>query len=159
MKACNITWENPSDSLPEEIKIPKTLIPHICHKEEITPSYNFLTGYSTGIPKKWWYGIENITFIFMGAWNDPYIGYKNYAINSHLIEDSMWDRYNEEYPAPDYKTQEYQKYQDAFQTYMQNNKEEIFELLDDILDNMHTTVANYLKDTTKTEAKSFTIKS
>ena len=32
----------------------------------------------------------------MQSWTDPYIGYKGYALNATLIEDDMWELYNEE---------------------------------------------------------------
>lgn len=85
---------------------------------EVKEDYNFLMGYYTGRQKKWWYGIENITYIFNGAWSDSEIGYKGYAINESLACDYFWATYQDEYPAPDYKNrEEYSKYEDAFCEY------------------------------------------
>ena len=101
---------------------------------EIKPDYNYLLGFHTGVPKKWWYGIEGITSIFMGDWSDPLIGYREHAFNQFDILDCFWDRYNEEYPAPaDYHSEEYQKYESDFAEYMQEHRTEIFEMLDDML--------------------------
>ena len=63
---------------------------------EIKPDYNFLMGYQTGVPKEWYCGIEGITHIFMGAWNDPMIGYKGYAFNEPWYTDGLYDVFCEE---------------------------------------------------------------
>jgi hypothetical protein len=151
MKATNIQWNIQNDSahmnLPSEVDIPKNLIEHICLKDEIYPDYNFLMGYTTGKPKEWWYNIEGITFIFMGAWSDAYIGYKDYALNSHLIEDAMWDTYNTECPPPeDYRSKKYFEYQnEKFAEYMRENKHCVFELLDYIIERTKDTISEYLR--------------
>ena len=49
--------------------------------EDIKPDYLFLLGMRVGTPKEWWYGIEGIYHIFMGPWNDSYVGYRSFAIN------------------------------------------------------------------------------
>jgi len=161
MKLTNITWdtkdEQKLETLPKEIHIPKRLIQFICHKNEIYPDYNFLMGYNTGIPKKWWYGIEDITFIFMGAWNDPYVGYKDYAINTHTVEDAMWDMYNEDYPAPSFTSPEYQTYEQNFTKYMQDNREDVFNLLDCIIETTRNNMADYAAEITGIRPKAFAV--
>lgn len=162
MKAIDIQWDidDPEESidLPDEIDIPDDIANHIKHIDEIHPEHDILMGYDIGVQKQWWYGIEPITFIFMGAWNDPYIGYKDYAINSHLAEDAMWDRYNEEYPAPDYQSPEYELYaEEGFQEYMRSHKDDIFELLDDILETLEEDISDYLSDETGFCHKGFSV--
>ena len=63
---------------------------------EIQPDYNFLMGYHTGVQKEWYCGIEGVTSIFMGAWNDPMIGYKGYAFNEPWFTDGLYDEFYEE---------------------------------------------------------------
>ena len=93
-------------------------------------------GYTTGVKKKWWCGIEGIYSIFNWAWSDPEIGYKGYAINEHFATDGFWELYNEEVPAPDYKDREaYAKYEDGFDKWLQKNKEMVFSDLDEIIEN------------------------
>lgn len=106
---------------------------HIKPLSEIEPEHNFLMGYTTGVEKKWWHGIEGITSIFMGAWSDPYIGYKGYALNAHLIDDAMWDLYNQERPAPDCLDREaYARYEGAeYDAWLQEEADSIFEMLDE----------------------------
>lgn len=159
MKAINIIWgttdPNKLANLPEEIEIPQEKLHFVCHKNEIKPDYNFLMGYETGMPKEWWHGINGITFMFMGAWNDPLIGYKDYAINSYSVEDAMWEIYNEECPAPNYCTPEYKKYMDDFTKYMQENAYKVFELLDYIIEETEDTIADYILESTGTKAINF----
>lgn len=108
---------------------------HIKPIGEISPEYNFLMGYTTGAQREWWHGIEGVTSIFMGAWSDPYIGYKGHAFNALLVEDYFWDRYEAEQPAPDYLSQEYLEYStDGFDRFMRENSEEVFECLDGLLE-------------------------
>ena len=92
--------------------------------EDIQQFYNWLDGMWIGKPCEWYYGIEDVSFIFMGMWNDQLIGYQGYAINVHDVEDVMWNRYCEE-------TED--QTEDGFAKYMQENKEDVYELLDDIL--------------------------
>ena len=63
---------------------------------EIKSNYDFLMGYHVGVPKKWYCGIEGITSIFMGAWNDSLIGYKGYAFNEPWFTDGLYQEYSEE---------------------------------------------------------------
>lgn len=100
---------------------------------EVKPSYDFFSDCPTGCEEKWWYGIEGITFIYMGSWSDSYIGYKDYAINSCCIEDTMWERYNDECPAPPYQSEEYRRYEADFAAYMREKRDEVFELIEDLI--------------------------
>lgn len=68
----------------------------MCPLSEIKPDYNFLMGYHTGVPKEWYCGIEGVTSIFMGAWNDPMIGYKGYAFNEPWYTDGLYREFYEE---------------------------------------------------------------
>lgn len=63
---------------------------------EVKPDYNFLMGYHTGVQKEWYCGIEGVTSIFMGAWNDPMIGYKGYAFNEPWYTDGLYEEFYEE---------------------------------------------------------------
>lgn len=63
----------------------------MCPLVEVKPDYNFLMGYHTGVPKEWYCGIEGVTSIFMGAWNDPMIGYKGYAFNEPMYTDGLYE--------------------------------------------------------------------
>lgn len=104
--------------------------------EDIHEDYNFLMGYHTGKKREWYCGIENIYSIFMGAWSDSLVGYKGYAINENYITDTFWQRYQEEYPGPDYKNREaYRKYEDEYDNYLYDNRHEVYELLDNIIEN------------------------
>lgn len=148
MKAVNIKWKTNDTNIPKEIEIPKGSFRFIFHKDEVRPEYSFLMGYKTGIPQKWWHGIRGITFIFMGAWNDSLVGYKDYAINSHFIEDTMWEKYNEEFSAPDYHSPEYVKFVNDFSKYMRENKEMVFDILDSILEDVRWAIIKYIFDAT-----------
>lgn len=73
------------------------------------------------IPKELsnWYGIENIGFIWHGEWADPEIEYKGKRFNSTIVEDTMWERFREDYPNAD---------EDDFDIYMWENQEDVIEL-------------------------------
>ena len=42
-----------------------------------------------------WYGIKGIKFIYRGDYSDPLLEYKEVQLNLHLVEDPLWDDYNE----------------------------------------------------------------
>lgn len=63
---------------------------------EIHEDYNFLMGYWVGRKKKWYCGIEGVYHIYMGDWNDPLIGYKEYAFNEPWFTDGLYSEYAEE---------------------------------------------------------------
>lgn len=92
--------------------------------EDVREDYNFLMDYTVGKKQEWWYGIEGIYFIWMGAWNDALIGYKGYAFNVHEVKDCMWERLMEEFTEGD---------MEDFPQYMLDHKDEVFMLLDDVI--------------------------
>lgn len=66
---------------------------------------------------KWWYGIEGIYFIWHNEWADPEIEMDGEVLNMHDVEDSMWERFNEDgYADPE-----------LFPQYMKENEEEVKE--------------------------------
>lgn len=77
--------------------------------------------------RKNWYGIKGIKFIYYNTWEDPYIEYKGKRINSHIVEDTMWDRMYEE------NSNREDPYKD-FEKYMYEHKEDVYELLDEYLE-------------------------
>ena len=103
---------------------------YIRPESEVTPDYNFLMGYHTGVKKKWYHGIEGIYFVFNGSWSDPEVVYRGYAINETYL-DCLWDEYNEEVSDPDY---------DDYSEWLRQNKELVFSTLDDIIDNYEETL-------------------
>ena len=151
MKAKNILWSGEPDQikdLPREMEIPNGVAGGVCLAEEIRQDYCFLLGYRTGEPREWWYGIEGITFIYMGAWSDPYIGYGRYAINSHDIEDAMVERYREQFPEPD-DAAIYDRYiTEGFSDFMKENREEVFEMVDDRICLCLEAVSDFLTEST-----------
>jgi len=80
-----------------------------------------------------WYGIEDIGFIWHGAWSDPEIEYKGKRINATIVEDTMWERYKED-------CEEQGKNADAcideFDTYMINNADTVYELIELAIESM-----------------------
>jgi len=68
-----------------------------------------------------WYGIENVGFIWHGAWSDPEIEYKGKRINATIVEDTMWERFREECQSEDI---------DDFSNYMKEQAEEVYKLID-----------------------------
>ena len=72
-----------------------------------------------------WYDIPGIGFINHGEWSDPYIEYKGKQINSHIIEDAMYEEYCEECePGKDNL--------DDFAIYMKSHAEYVYNLIDEI---------------------------
>lgn len=49
--------------------------------------------YRTDYPR--WYGIYGVEFIWKGGWSDPRISVLEIVMNSHDVEDAMWEEYNE----------------------------------------------------------------
>ena len=72
----------------------------------------------------YWYGIKPIRFIWRGSWADPDICYNRMVVNSHIVEDSMYERYCE-----DCKESNSEVTDDGFAEFMRNNKDEIVELI------------------------------
>ena len=75
-----------------------------------------------------WYGIEDVGFIWHGQWSDPEIEYKGKRINATVVENTMWERFNE-YCEEQGKVAD--KYIDYFENfYMRENAEEVYELIE-----------------------------
>lgn len=72
-----------------------------------------------------WYGIKDIGFISHGAWSDPEIEYKGRVLNSIIVENTMWERYNEECEADGVTPDE-----DDFALYMESHPEDVYELIE-----------------------------
>lgn len=43
-----------------------------------------------------WYGIEGISFEYLGAWNEPLLHYKGQVFYSSDIEDALYENYVED---------------------------------------------------------------
>lgn len=72
----------------------------------------------------YWYGIKPIRFIWRGSWADPDICYNRMVVNSHIVEDSMYERYCE-----DCREGNIEITDDGFAEFMRNNKDDIVELI------------------------------
>ena len=120
----------------------KTRHSYIRQLSEVKEDYNSFMGYVTGKPRKWWYGIKNVYAIFNGAWADPEVGYKGYAINESLLTDSLWDVYNEQVSAPDYTDQiAYKEYENGFVDWIRRNAEMVYADLDAIIESYTSNAA------------------
>lgn len=74
--------------------------------------------------KPWKY-FQEAKFIWNGHWNDPQLEYNGKVYNIHLIEDTMWDRFNE------YAEEEgIEPTEDNFTDYCLANQEDIRELFE-----------------------------
>ena len=69
-------------------------------------------------------GIEDIGYISHGGWADAELEYNGKLFNENTVSDAMWERFIEEFPDKD---GDYE----AFNQYMYNNKDEVYELLED----------------------------
>ena len=69
-------------------------------------------------------GIEDIGYISHGEWADAELEYKGKLFNENVVSDVMWERFIEEFPDKD---GDYE----AFSQYMYDNKDEVYELLED----------------------------
>ena len=97
--------------------------------DNIYTTHNPLMGYTIGRMQEF-NRIDGVYSIFMGAWNDPLLGYNGYAINEPFILDGLWNIYNEEVPAPKHNTKEYDEYEEGFSKWLYENKELLIECLD-----------------------------
>ena len=76
---------------------------------------------------KWKY-FNEAKFIWNGHYDDPQLEYKGKVINSHVIEDVLWDRFNE------YAEEEgLEPNEENFTTYCNNNQYDIRELFEDAI--------------------------
>lgn len=82
-----------------------------------------------------WYGLTEVGFIWHGAWADPELEYKGKEFNLYIVEDTMWERYNE-YCEENNKTPD----DDDFKKYMKENKDYVYELLDLAIEGMESEV-------------------
>lgn len=78
-----------------------------------------------------WYGIEGVGFIWRNSWSDPEIEYKGKRINSYIVEDTMWERFNEEC-----EEQLKEPNEDNFATYMKEHSEDVYELIELAMEGM-----------------------
>ena len=76
-----------------------------------------------------WYGIAGIEFIVTSPRNsDNRILFEGVEDDSSVIvEDTMWERYNEDFPAADYDDE--RDYETGFVRYMNENAEEVKDLI------------------------------
>lgn len=72
-----------------------------------------------------WYGIEGIGFVWHGEWADPEIEYKGKRFSCFIVEDTMWERFREEYPDAD---------EDKFDEYMWEKANDVIELCDLVIE-------------------------
>lgn len=90
-------------------------------KSTLTKDVTFENGVAKIIPKEYpnWYGIENIGFIWHNEWSDPEIEYNGRCCSCYVVEDTMWERFKEEFPNAS---------EDDFEKYMKDNEDEVIEL-------------------------------
>ncbi len=74
---------------------------------------------------KWKY-FNEAEFIWNGEWNDSELEYKGKVFNSHLIEDTLWDRFNE------YAEENVEANEENFTEYCKANQDDIRELFENI---------------------------
>ena len=68
-----------------------------------------------------WYGIPDVGFIWYGNYSDPYIEYNGKQIDAYIVEDTMWERFREEFPHGS---------DGDFDQYMLDHREEVYELIE-----------------------------
>lgn len=91
----------------------------------VDTTLSVINGHACIVPVQYpnWYDIPGIGFIYYNSWADPYIEYKGKQINSHIVEDTMYERYCEEYnPGKDNS--------DDFAIYMRNHADDVYELIE-----------------------------
>ena len=71
-----------------------------------------------------WYGIEELKLMWNGTQSDPTILYKGKECSCYIMEDTMWERYNEECEENGIKPDE----NEGFGNYMRENKDEVIYL-------------------------------
>ena len=73
------------------------------------------------VPKEFpdWYGIEGIGFVWHGMWADSEIEYKGKRCSSSIVEDTMWERFREDYPNTD---------GNEFNEYMRERENDVIDL-------------------------------
>lgn len=95
-------------------------------KSTIKNDLSFEGGFLHLVPKEYpdWYGISGIGIIWRGTWCDPGLEYRGHVINSHIIEDTMWERFSQEC-----KENNIVEDIDLFAEFMRENAEEVYYLL------------------------------
>ena len=78
-----------------------------------------------------WKYFGEAKFIWNGHWDDPQLEYKGKIINSHVIEDTLWDRFNE-YA----EENNIQPTEEKFTIYCNNNQDDIKELFEIAIENL-----------------------
>ena len=69
--------------------------------------------------------IKGTRYIWHGEWSDPEIEYKGKRINATIVEDTMWERFNEACNEDNETPTE-----DKFVLYMMVNQEDVYELIE-----------------------------
>lgn len=90
----------------------------------VPPKRHLVTTKKSRASLPYWYGIKPIRFIWRGSWADPDICYNRMVVNSHIVEDSMYERYCEDCREGNLGITD-----DGFAEFMRNNKDEIVELI------------------------------
>ena len=75
-----------------------------------------------GLPN--WYGIDGIGFEFLNTQTDPLIEYKGRKCSCYIVEDTMWERFREDYGAS-LKAVPEDIQERMFGNYMRENAEEV----------------------------------
>lgn len=74
-----------------------------------------------------WYGIQDIGFIWHGEWSDPEIEYKGRRINCYIVEDTMWERFRDDYEGNGKNADDYIE---EFAEYMNKYADDVYELIE-----------------------------
>ena len=69
-------------------------------------------------------GIPGIKFIFHNTWADPTLIYKGEEFNIHVVEDALWEMYQED----GYDNE------NCFGGYISDHADDVYEILDTILE-------------------------
>lgn len=93
--------------------------------EEVKPFYNFFMGWQEGVQKKWYCGIEGVTFIWHGEWSNPELGYNGYAINESTATDGLFNEFYDETGKDNL---------DEFAKWLKQNKDLLFDTLNSLID-------------------------
>ena len=75
-----------------------------------------------------WYGIEDIGFVYHGAYSDSEIEYKGKRLNATIVEDTMWERFKEECDEQGKKADDCVDYFDNH--YMKEHADDVHELIE-----------------------------
>ncbi len=95
-------------------------------KSTIENDMVFVNGVMQIVPKELpnWYGIENVGFVWHNAWADPEIEYKGKRFSCYIVEDTMWERFNEDDDEKD------------FEQFMRDREYDVIELCELVLEGM-----------------------